>query len=260
MSRLILFIALAFEAALACSGSSYMLRGEEIQPGVFQVSRASGYFPPPGPQSYEPIGTVTMAEFKHHFDTVLANNALVFIATIDSVVEAGFPPNPTPIELPDPDFVLSSIWMHSSGEFYLRLSIDTLIKGTLPSKLVWLKGYRNGTSCGTFFTGYKGLRFLNYSDHLDTMPDLKLSEWESFCANCPRANTFDGRYLRSPEFPVLSIDIREVLPGFPVSLNSSMRTPIKVPLRSPGKAYLPDGRTAPSDDQVQRKAPVPLLR
>lgn len=147
--------------------------------------------------------------------------------------------------------------------FYARLNIDTLIKGNLPSNRFWIRGYGLVHTCDVTSARLSQLvesrsRFLNFSAKFDNMADLGIDMAENFCSTCPNLHQFDGRYLRSPDFSVLQLDIQDLFPGYPVDHTALDATPpkIRVPLRAPGPAYLPDGRVVPEG----KRSAVPLLR
>lgn len=245
--------------ALACSGNHYRLKGEEIGPGVYQVYSASGFWPlPDSSVQWRSEGISRVADFKAQMDSLISVSNLVFVGSIDTVVGDGLHNAAEPAGIVPQTVLLRSTASDTTyGRFYARLKVDTLIKGTLPSSLFWFVGYGYGSSCNVNLQDYRGGRFLNYSNAFTNMSDLKMPRYSSFCVNCPTAHWFDGRYLRSPDFPVLALDIREVLPGFPVSLQGA--TPrVQVPLRRDGKRYSPDGRIVP--EKSVHKRTVPALR
>jgi hypothetical protein len=251
-----------FEMALACSGTTVRLKGEEMEPGVFRVLQTTGFFELPGmPDEYDSIGVSKMSDFKAYYQGLVADNDLVFIARIDSAIA----PGPAVTSSWDtivpglvPDIVLAPSHSGSMLAFYAHLMIDTVLKGSLPSKQFWVKGYSTVNSCGINPSiAARGSSFLNFSDRLDSTQHLKVTMDGGFCVNCPSSHWFDGRYLRSPLFPVLGMDIREVFPSYPVALRGS-RPDIRVPLRGPEKAYRLDGRVVPEADRG--KSPVPLLK
>ena len=145
---------------------------------------------------------------------------------------------------------------------YMRFRIDTLLRGTLPMKLFWAKGYRAG-SIGCPDANVGKVQFLSASAGLARMRDLKIPFKSGFRYGIfplPDAEWFDGRYLVSPGFPGLKIDIREVLPGYPVAIRGRRgdKSGIQIPLRAPARGYRPDGRSVPGSQN--RTSPVPLLK
>ncbi len=245
--------------ALACSGTSYNLQGQLVAPGVYEVNSYPGWLlHPTNPGTPTPVGTFTVDGFRNHIQGLIAANELVFIASIDSIIMKNFGSQDTAIPGFTPDFVLKGQLQYPGAPgFYGRMQVDTVLKGTLPSKAFWFRGHPNGTSCDVNLEFLKFGKFLNYSNKLDSMPDLKISMWESFCGNCPRATTFDGRFFWSPEFPTVPLDIRELFPGYPVALSGPARE-FRPPLRAPGPAYRPDGRAVP--ESGAGRSPVPLVR
>jgi hypothetical protein len=259
LSRLVLFLTLTIDVTLACTGSVFRLKGEEIEPGVFNVYSASGSLSnPANPDQWTLNGVSRTADFKAKLDSSITTNSLVFIGTIDSLIGNGF--QDTVVSGLVPDFTLTFGSTLFPINYYLRIKVDTLIKGTLPKSSIWIRSPGPTSTCDNVPYGYKGLTFLNFSNGLTALSDLKISRLNPFCANCPIAHRFDGQYLSSPDFPVLKLDIREVLAGFPVALSTGTQKNIRVPLRSSEKAYLPDGRVAPSGDKARRAAPGPLLK
>lgn len=255
-----LFLACA-GMAWACSGTSYRLKGEEIQPGIYQVYSASGFWPlPDSSVQWRTEGISRMTDFKAEMDSLISASKLVFIGSIDTVVGDGLLNASAPTGV-KPSFKLYRRGPDDTayGRFYARINIDTLIKGALPASRFWFEGYGYGSSCNVNLMEFMQGKFLNFSDDFTSMDDLKMPNFSDFCMNCPGAYWFNGQHLRSPNFPVLSLDIREVLPGFPVSL-SGPKPRVQIPLRLHGRAYRPDGRVAPSGESGKSKRPAPFLR
>jgi hypothetical protein len=240
-------------ASFACSGTSYFLKGEETEPGVFNVLRGYGW--PASGASLETIGTSTIAEFKAHVGNIMASNSLVFIGAIDSIIGDGRTSASAPGLVPD--IVLAPPHPGQTyGVFYARLKIDTLFKGSLPSKHFWFQGYGYGSSCAVYLPFWKAGKFMNFSNGLDSMTHLRLPKFESFCSNCPTAHWFDGRYLSSPDFPVLKLDITSIYPTYPATGILRPKAPARFGAPT-GKAYHPDGRRI--EGPTGRKTPAPLL-
>lgn len=249
-------LALGLGTAFACSGTAYFLRGEETEPGVFTVLRGYGWGPVG--EASEVIGTSKTADFKAHVANIIASNNLVFIGAIDSVIGDGLTNASAPGLVPD--VVLAPPYAGQTyGIFYARLKIDTLLKGSLPSRHFWFQGYGYGTSCNVTPFLYKmGGRFLNFSNGLDSMAHLKMPRYSTFCSNCPVAHWFDGRYLYSPDFPVLKLDITTIYPTYPAT--GILRRPAPArPFRISEKTYQPNGRRV-EEAKTGRKPPVPLLK
>jgi hypothetical protein len=251
-------IALSLGLSFACSGTFYYLRGEEIEPGVFQVFRGQGLLASPGGDPpLEPVGISRVSDFKTHVANLIASNELVFIGAIDSIIGDGLTSASAPGLVPDvvlaPEYAAQTY-----GIFYARLKVDTLIKGSLPSRHFWFKGYGYGSSCNVPMHVYKAGRFLNFSNTFDKMTDLKLPKYSSFCSNCPVAHWFDGRYLRSPDFPVLRLDITEIYPTYPATGILRRGVPWRRSAGS-GKAYQPDGRRV-EETKMGHKTPLPVLK
>jgi hypothetical protein len=213
----------------------------------------------------------TPAGFKAWLQSSLADSALAFIGRIDSVIEkrsdgnsVGEPVGDTVVAGLTVSLTLNPRDTTVSGSrnypFYARLRIDTLTRGTLPSKNFWIKGYRS-PGCPMSLRTYKNLRFLNLSAGFASMKDLKLPPDISFYLAgqtiIPDAHWFDGRYLISPRFPGLRIDIREVLPAYPVTGILRRGVPGR-PEGVSGKAYQPDGRRI--EGPTGRKTTAPLLK
>ncbi len=247
--------------SLACYLEYYFLKSEQVEPGVYRVLKGAGFFEEPGSSTnYDTVGLSRTSDLKASLDSAIQVSSLVFIAEVDSVIE-NHPGNPTPLpsNLPTPTFELASEFeSFSEGEFYVRLKIDTVLKGTLPSSHFWIRSWASQWSCGTSYSDFISTRFLNFSDQLDSLPDLKLSMFSNDCVNCPYAYTFDGRYLRSPDYPVLRLDITELFPDYPATSVFRRHRPA-VPLRPDGRAWLPDGRRV-SEDVGSGRGPVPVLR
>jgi hypothetical protein len=247
--------------SLACSGTSYRLRGEETAPGVFNVLRTIGSMEAPGfPDQWDTVGTSKMSDFENSLDSLLTHNNLVFIGHIDSVIGNGLtnataPPGIVPMAV----LYRGSTSDTSFGRFYARLAIDTLIKGSMPSMRFWFEAYGIGSSCNVYPSAYIGGKFLNFSDDFTSIQDLKMPMFSSFCVNCPSAYWFDGRYLRSPDFPVLRLDITTIYPSYPAT-SIARRTANVVPWKPVGKAYRPDGRIAPEASESGRKSAVPVFK
>jgi hypothetical protein len=250
----------AVGTSLACSGQSYRLKGEEVQPGVFNVLQASGSSQ--SPEQWTQIGVSYLNDFRAYFNRVITEHSLVFIGRIDSSIGPILSPPNRDTVVPGlvPDITLAPEFGFSAG-FYVHLVVDTVLKGYLPSKRLWIKSYVQDNTCGLNSLLLRSRPvFLNFSNGLDSSQHLKISLNQTFCTNCPPAHWFDGQYLRSPAFPVLSLDIRDVLPGYPVSLRAGSAPRVRIPLRSSGEAYRPDGRIAPPEEASGRKAPRPLLK
>ncbi|MCD6024026.1 MAG: hypothetical protein K0Q91_942 [Fibrobacteria bacterium] len=254
--------ALCLGAGHACSFFYFRhLHYETLEPGVVSVLEASGssHGPAPDTEAKSQIGISTRAGFKAKFQEYLRDSALVFIGRIDSVVVGG-DQDTVPSGL-SPEVVLASSWGSPAyGGFYLRFSIDTLLKGHLPSRKFWAKAYGEGGSCGVSpqSYGYPKTSFLNVSNKFDNMADLKLPKLVTNCGNCTQAHWFDGRYLVSPDFPGINLDITEVLPTYPAT--GVLRRPAPArPVTPGGKAYQPDGRRV-EEPKSGRNAPLPLLK
>jgi hypothetical protein len=247
-----LTVALGAGAAPACTGFTYHLKSEELEPGVYRVLRGSGSFALPGaPQEYETIGIARLSDFKTYLEVIISNHSLVFIGAIDSVIGNGMQDPVVPGLVPH--FTLAPLM---SVGVYARIQVDTILKGTLPANPFWILANPVRSSCHGNF--HKTGKFLNFSNKLDSLSDLKVSTLANFCANCPTAHWFDGRYLRSPEFPVLALDITQLYPDYPATSVHRRSVPV-IPLRLDGKAYRPDGRTVPAA-KAGRKTALPLLR
>lgn len=252
--------------ALACSGTYQRLKGEEIRPGVFKVMRTPGLFELPNtPDQWDSIGISRMSDFWAYYQNLMADNDLVFFARIDSVIESGLgaiPPWDTVVPGLVPDIVLENRFPPGVA-FYAHIVVDSLLKGSLPSKNFWIKGFSSYTTCGMDpWITKTSVSFLNFSDKLDSIQDLKFNANTYFCVNCPPAHLFDGRYLQSPRFPVLKLDItqpyvelRDTLIETGLRGSAARRG---IPWRRDFKSYMPDGRTV--NPATAPKTPVPLVR
>jgi hypothetical protein len=134
--------------------------------------------------------------------------------------------------------------MHSA---LIRLQIDTVLRGTFPSsqRPVWLKVYGGAATCTVPFSQYLGKSFFNASSGFSTASDLHVAFevfpwWDPY----PDAHWFDGRYLVSPEFPGLKLDITDLFPDYP-AVGIVRHTMPAVPFKPDGRGYRPDGRIVP---------------
>lgn len=260
LKALVIMLALGAGGSFACSGGFITLQGSEFAPGEYYVLRTQGWIAGPSIPA-DTIGISRIADMRDHLDSVIQANPLVFIGRIDSTIGNGV--RDTTVAGLIPDYVLLPRFMYAPGNpgpgFYARIQVDTVLKGNLPSRAFWVRGYLSPNSCTLGISA--GSRFLNFSDALDSISDLKINVDEDFCEGCPEAHWFDGRYLRSPDFPVLSMDIRELFPEYPVAVRGD-RPGSRVPRRVPGKAdesWRPDGRFVP-DNAKPGKNPAPRLR
>jgi hypothetical protein len=235
------------------------LKGEEIAPGEYRVLRGPFSFVIPGSTyAYDTLGVSKVSDFKTFIQNVIDTSDLVFIGHIDSTIGDGL------TNVTAPSGVVAAVTLFrtstadtSYGKFYARLTVDTLIKGRLPSKSFWFKAFGYGSSCNVYPSEYQmGGRFLNFSDKFDHISDLKMPKYSTFCTNCPVAYWFDGRYLRAPEFPVLALDITSIYPSYPAT-SITRRTSNVAPWKPIGKGYRPDGRIAPKSG---RKSAVPVFK
>jgi len=254
LAILVLSLQLLAVAAYACSGGFVFYQSVEIEPGVFKVSRGNGSHLWPESPVLDSVGIYRSSDLKSRIEGIISANELVFIGELDSVIGIGQPLLVDPGIVPD--FVLSGP-NATLPVFFARIKVDTVIKGILSEGSYWFKGQRVGSTCDINPALLKGLKFMNYSDNLDSTSDLKIDFTQNFCSNCPQALSFDGRYFRFREFPAMTMDITMLYPDYPATGILGSRYP-KVPLRRDFRLYSPDGRIVPQE--IMRKHPMPVLR
>ncbi len=256
-----IFITLAFCVGIgqACSFVYSQIRYDTLEAGVVRVVRITSgenvrheYV-----TTYDTLGISRTSAFQEKLRSYLQDSTLVFIGTIDSVLQfqsAG----DTVVSGISPTFVLrASQTDNERWPFFARVRVDTVLKGTLPS-LFWIRSSQSGTSCDLSVSVHRGKAFLNVSNGLQRPSDLKLSAFMSSYDNFPTAHWFDGRYLVSPDFPGIRLDITEVLPTYPATGVLRRGVPWR-PANLSGKTYQPDGRRVQNLD-APRKTPLPLLK
>lgn len=244
-------------AGFACTITPTPVRYDTVSPDVVAVTTAVT-----GEPSHRDTILVSRRDaFVSHVQNMIEANTHVFIGRIDSIIQ-GAPGHDTVPPGLVPDLELSSYadTVSFASRYYLRFRVDTLMKGTLPGKTFWVRTRAALTTCDLSYQAMKGRVFLNASTGFTDLSDLKLDvSWEAiaYTPSFPSAHWFDGRYLLSPDFPGLRLDITEVYPDYPAT--SVRHRAGAVPAWRPeGKAYLPDGRAAPSGPD--RKIPVPVLK
>jgi hypothetical protein len=254
-----LTVALGAGAASACTIFSTAVRYDTISPGVVAITYGSEV----NPGVRDTVRISRHSEFKAHIQSLVGANALVFIGAIDSMIQT--PPGvDTVIPGLTPDLDLSSQFdtMPYNTSLYMRFRIDTLMQGALPGKMFWVRTRYVQTMCDGSYLGFKNRVFLNASDNLMQLSDLKLDASLAmylYSPPFPSAHWFDGRYLVSPNFPGLRLDITELYPDYPATSVYRRNVPMS-PLKLDGKAYRPDGRVAPENPELPRKSPVPVFR
>ncbi|MCD6024025.1 MAG: hypothetical protein K0Q91_941 [Fibrobacteria bacterium] len=252
-------LAFGIGASQACSFVDARIRYDTLETGVVRVVRILSYVDVRYEQvtTYDTLGISRITDFRSYFASALQDSSLVFIASLDSVLEfrnAG----DTVVAGISPAFVLrDTSYMAGRWPFFARVRVDTVFRGTLPSTF-WIRGATQGTSCDAGLAGLRHKPFLNISNGLQKPSDLKLPTYMTPYHNLPTAHWFDGRYLVSPVFPGIRLDITEVLPTYPAT--GILRRPSPTRSVAPGgKAYQPDGRRV-EEAKTGRKVPVPLLK
>ena len=249
----VLTLLLAAGISQACSFLWSEVRFDTLSPGVVRAVQSTETTDIRTMQPvwrHDTLGVYRQSDFRASLQADLRDSALVFIGRVDTIVyDTGFTPTPL-IELGPSD-------AFSSWPFHARLTIDSLLKGTLPAKTFWVKAHLPTHSCA--FSWRTKRAFLNVSNKLELTSDIKQPTTDPG----PRghyiatAQWFDGRYIVSPKFPGLRLDITELYPDYPATNVTPRRLP-PAPLRPDGKLYRPDGRSVGPD--AASKSPVPLLR
>lgn len=196
---------------------------------------------------------VTRAELQAYYQGLLRDSALVFIASIDSVIQLGSGDTAKPLA-PWKTLAADSMSGRRYFRFYARVKVDTVLKGSLPSAF-WIEGKRQ-EACQFDWKTFKGKGFLNASGAFEKMTDLKVDLARSLDAQ-RAAHWFDGRFLSTPPFYGVRLDITHVLSDYPAT-GIAPRRPAFVRPAASGRSYLPDGRAARALDA--RTHPVPVLK
>jgi hypothetical protein len=234
------------------------VRYDTLSPEIVAVTAASN-----GPSGRDTLLISRKPEMKSYFQSLFADSSLVFIGAIDSLIQQ-VPGKDTVIPglVPAIVFAPDDTMPQSRTTLYFRLRIDTLIRGTLPSKSFWVKAGYVQSLCGFGYGGYNNRVFLNASASFSKLSDLKVStQLDKFAGMLPSpatAHYFDGRYLVARNFPGLKLDITEVLPTYPATGILRRGVPWR-PANVSGKTYQPDGRRVQGVN-TPRKTPLPLLK
>jgi hypothetical protein len=257
--RLLLFLCAAFAAGAPAQDGPCVIDGgisyryTDVGDGTTRVTEQY-YWAPMDQLTETPRGDVTRAELQAYYQGLLRDSALVFLAEIDSVIQLPAGDSSTPLV---PWKTLSRPQARGTKyfRFYARLRVDTVFKGSLPLPSFWIEGLRRET-CEFQWGHFKGKRFLNASAAFEAMSDLKI-DLERIWHPQLSGHWFDGRYLVTPPYYGVRLDITHVLPAYPAT-GLSPRRPAFSPAHRSGKAWLPNGREAPGFDA--RGNPVPVLR
>ena len=247
-------------AAQACSFVYSQIRYDTLETGVVRVVRITSgenvrheYV-----TTYNTLGISRTSVFQDKLRSYLQDSSLVFIGTIDSVIQFHDAAD-TVVPGISPAFILrasdGATW--ERWPFFARIRVDTVLKGTLPSQF-WIRSSQSGTSCDISVSAHRGKRFLNVSNGLLKPSDLKVPTFMNPYNNFPTAHWFDGRYLVSPDFPGIRLDITDVLPTYPATSVLRRGVPWR-PTNISGQTYQPDGRRVQGVN-TPRKTPLPLLK
>jgi hypothetical protein len=249
-----LFLAGVLTAAgsgLACSIIPYEYHYDTLAAGevlVWRHTAMQGTLQPT-----DTLGIFRARDFQSHLYQARKDSPLIFIGALDSVVL-----NDTSTASASYK-VLKNRPYDSAGTWVsLKLRVDTLIQGTLPSRSFWMKARFALTTCGISYGSFIGRAFLNISHGLDSVPDLKVpSLYAGSNGAPPAAHWFDGRYVVSPKFPGLKVELFDSFDNGPTGI-LRLKDPVKsfVPA---GRAYQPDGRRVKST-KTGRKIAAPLLK
>lgn len=245
--------------AFACSPIDATFKIDTLSAGVVQVVETSWTTnmttsPPTRVQKGQTIyGPYRQTDLKTHLAGLMGDSALVFIGRIDTL-------NYDSTAVLAPAVALTPQYSES-GSVYAwvraRVQVDTVLRGSLPSKTFWIKThFLNSAMCGTTWDWFLNRTFLNASSGLVSTADIKLP----YMLGAPfssGAYWFDGRHLVAPGFPGLRQDITEIFPDYPATSIVGSRN-VKYRASSDGKLYHPDGRVVPKT--TNRKYPAPLLR
>jgi hypothetical protein len=252
-------LAFGIGASQACSFVDTRIRYDTLETGVVRVVRILSYVDVRYQQvtTYDTLGISKITDFRSYFASALQDSSLVFIGSLDSVLQF-YDAGDTVVPGISPTFIFrDTSYMAGRWPFFARIRVDTVFRGTLPSTF-WIRGAMTGNSCEMGLQVHKHKPFLNISNGLRHGSDLKLSTAQTPYHNLPTAHWFDGRYVVSPQFPGIRLDITEVLPTYPAT--GVLRRPSPARSLAPGgKAYQPDGRRV-EEAKTGRKVPVPLLK
>ena len=237
----------------ACSFLFSQVRFDTLSPGevrAVQATQTTNIMTMQPEWRYDTLGVYRLVDFRASLEADLRDSALIFIGRVDTIAyDTTFAPTPLVVLGPSDDF--------PSRPFYARLIVDSLFKGSLPAKIFWVKARMPSHSCA--FSWRTGRAFLNVSNKLEITSDIKQPTTDPG----PRghyigtAQWFDGRYIVSPKFPGLRLDITELYPDYPATSVVPRRLPPLAPLRPDGMIYRPDGRVAP---EGKSSFPLPVLR
>lgn len=225
----------------------------DLGAGVTHVNRITYWFPT-GSRTSTPVADITREQLRSHYQGLLQDSALVFLGRIDSVIQlpAGDTSNPvTPWRRLTRD---STAPANRFFRFYARIRIDSLLRGSLPHPSFWIEGERP-EACSFKWEDFQGKTFLNSSSGLSKMTDLKL---DLGGRTLPTGYWFDGRYLTTPPFYGVRLDITEVMPDYPATsllMTRSKRFRQGTPA---GASYQPDGRRV--GESFRGRSALPELR
>lgn len=240
--------------SFACSFLPSEIRFDTVSPGVVRTVRIMQWTDPMlnTVERIDTLGVAHITDFRSRMASAFQDSSLVFFGRIDTLVyDTSF--KPTPLVL------LAKADSFPSWPFLARISVDTLFKGTLPAQRFWVRGFLPSHSCT--YSWRTGRTFLNVSNGLKIVSDIKMPTVDPGPSESwiPTAHWFDGRYLVSPDFPGLRLDITELHPQYPATGILAPRTRLS-PLRPDGKQWTPDGRVVPVTEPLRRKTPAPLLK
>lgn len=248
---------------LACSPApTPTYEYQELEPGVVRLLRTSETIMPAPGGGYvlytDTMGVFRLTDFEASVGAMFSDSALVFLGRFDSV----FYPDTNSTRIADIDLAPVPAPGYPLHSVLIRLQIDTVLHGTFPSsqRPVWLKVYGGAASCTVPFFHYLNRPFFNASSGFAAAADLHVAfeifpSWDPY----PDAHWFDGRYLVSPEFPGLKLDITRLEPDYPATGIIRRNVPV-VPWKPNGKSYRPDGRVVRGTAESGGKNPQTLLR
>jgi hypothetical protein len=241
------FLALA-SAVFPCSPSPMRYYVDTLSSTEVRVWREPGAVRP-----RDTVGIFKAGDFQSYLYDARQDSALIFIGVLDSVVvdDTSAASSTYKVLAHDPN---GDTWVS------LKVRVDTLISGVLPQKTFWVKARFSliETTCGIGYARFLGIPFLNISTGLDRLADLKLSNsiFGNLASIPALASWFDGRYVVSPQFPGLRVDLFDTFDNGPTGV---LRRGISLrPAARTGKSYQPDGRRVP--ENPVRKTPLPLLK
>jgi hypothetical protein len=239
----------AVTAAFPCSPSNMKYYVDTLSEGEVRVWREPGAVRP-----RDTVGIFRARDFQSYLYQARRENALIFIGVLDSVVVDD-------TSAASASYKVLAYGIPGDTWVSLKVRVDTLITGTLPGKTFWVKASfpLKLTTCGIGYASFIGAPFLNISGGLENVSDLKVSGsvFGNRASIPPLSHWFDGRYVVSPDFPGLKVDLFDSFENGPSGI---LRRPTPSRSFAPGgKAYQPDGRRV-EEAKTGRKVPVPLLK